>query len=287
MRRATICLLLGVLGMAVSAMGQTTIHATNKWAWSTGAGWINCRTVVTNDGVVSTNAVCVGQYVLWGYMYSPTVGWIDLGRGSPTNLTNYSNLTASDYGVNIDGKGHLTGYAWNESAGWINFSWTNNPDAAKAPKISLLTGVFCGYAWNSSLGWINLSNTSARLQTTAMATPTNQDLNANNVPDGWEVQNFGERTNFSGIYNYYVADIGSTQENLEMTDFILSGTNFQLTWDNQSTRIYYIDWKTNIVQPGWPNTLGPYASGNTSATQTLNTARTQCFYRVRVSLPFQ
>jgi len=288
MRRLIVCLFLGVLGIAVTASAETTINTSNKWAWSSGTGWINCRTVVTNGSVVSTNGVSVGQYVLWGYMYSPTVGWIDVGRGSPASGTNYSNTNTVDYGVNHDGKGHLTGYAWNGSVGWINFQWTNNPEATRAPKINLQNGYFSGYAWGGSLGWINLSNTSAKLQTVSMATPTNQDSNANDVPDGWEIQTFGTKTNFSRIYDYYVYDHAGMDPatHFALSDFSLSGTGFRLAWDGAQTRIYYIDWKTNLLESGWPNVQGPFSFTTSSAAVVLTNAADEVFYRLRTALPF-
>jgi len=283
MRWLGLCLGFGVLGMAITGPAQTTIDETNKWAWSSGTGWINCRTIVTNGSVVSTNGVSVSQYILWGYMYSPTVGWIDVGRGHPTNGMRYSNASATDYGVNHDGLGHLTGYAWNESVGWINFEWTNNPDATKAPKINLKNGVFYGYAWGGSLGWINLSNTSARLQSVTMA--PGDDSNSNNVPNGWEIETFGVVTNFDGIYDYYIA--GMDPDDFDLTDFSPSGSGFKLIWNSTKTRIYYIEWKTNLMESGWANVLGPYLSDTpSSSTRVLTNVAAQVFYRIRTTLPF-
>jgi hypothetical protein len=284
---------------------QTTIDTTNKWAWSSGTGWLNCRTVVTNGSVVSTNGICVGEYILSGYMYSPTVGWIDLGRGNPTNGVRYSNASSTDYGVNHDGKGHLTGYAWNESAGWINFGWTNNPDAAKAPKISLQTGVFSGYAWGGSLGWINLSNMSARLQTVSLT--AGNDANSNGIPDAWEIDvlgstnaipptnALGQPTNDydgDGISNSNEYTTGTSPLNplscLALTAISFSGNDLQLIWDSTNTRVYYVDWRTNLLSGAWLNLKGPLASDTaTNSTETItNSVSTQGFYRVRATLPF-
>lgn len=288
----------------LSASAQTTIDTTNKWAWSSGASWINCRTIVTNGGVVSTNGVSVNEFFLSGYMYSATAGWIDVGRGSPTNGTNYSNATSADYGVNLDNKGHLTGYAWNESAGWINFSWTNDPDAVRAPKVNLQNGIFSGYAWGASLGWISLSNSSvARMKTVALAAT---DANTNGISDAWEVAVLGgtnvlTSTNAFGVTtndydgdgiansNEYVA--GTSPMNaldcLELTELSISGSSLTLNWDSKNARIYYIDGKTNLLDPAWTNLEGPLVSDTSSnSTEDITGVGTQSFYRIRVALPF-
>ena len=34
-------------------------------------------------------------------------------------------LTTTDYGVNVDGNGNLSGYVWGTNVGWINFDPTH------------------------------------------------------------------------------------------------------------------------------------------------------------------
>lgn len=55
-------------------------------------------------------------------MYGASIGWISLGDGMPTNGSQYSNLSADDFGVNVDGSGNLRGFAYGASIGWISLS---------------------------------------------------------------------------------------------------------------------------------------------------------------------
>ena len=48
-----------------------------------------------------------------------------------------------------DNCGNLTGYAWAENAGWINFS-----PATAGVVIDPQTGDFSGDAWGENIGWI-------------------------------------------------------------------------------------------------------------------------------------
>ena len=48
------------------------------------------------------------------------MGWIHLGDGTPANGIRYQNNSASDYGVNHDGLGNLSGLAYGANIGWIN-----------------------------------------------------------------------------------------------------------------------------------------------------------------------
>lgn len=275
----------------IGVRGQSTINNSNKWAWSAGAGWINCRTD-------STNGAVIGEFVCSGYFYSSTVGWIDLGRGNPTNGIYYTNGDTNDYGVNHDGKGHLTGYAWCESSGWINFEWTN-AEAADAPKVDMQTGAMSGYAWGGSLGWISLSNLSAYLQTDTMA--SGSDGNTNNIPDAWELTEAGD-TNLlgggtndydgDGITDYYeyVAGTSPTNSNdyLQLTGVsVTGGTNIQLTWASEETRLYKVEWREDLISgSGWTD-LGTFSpdTGNSTTETIPGGSDTQGFYRIKAMLP--
>jgi hypothetical protein len=293
MRAVKSCMFLGIVaGFAVSAMAQSTINTTNKWAWSSGAGWINCRTD-------STNGAIMGEYVCSGYWYSPTAGWIHLGNGSPSNGVYYATNSASDYGVNHDGKGHLSGYAWCASFGWINFGWTNNPDASDAPKVDLKTGVCSGYAWGGSLGWIGLSNMSAYLETDLMS--SGADANSNGIPDAWEIAETGS-TNLNILsptndydgdtftdYEEYIAGTSPTNRNdfLSMAGFSwLSGTNLQLAWSSKETRLYRVEKKNNLFDNNWVDSgFGLISSDSESNTVRQLPIATQAFYRIKAVLP--
>ena len=123
----------------------TTINGTNHYAYGANLGWLDWRGDTNHGAVIGTN-VCSG------YIYSANFGWISLGNGSPTNGVQYQNLSASDFGVNVDGSGNLSGYAYGANIGWINFT---NPGT---PKVDLASGSLSGSVWSANWGWISLSN---------------------------------------------------------------------------------------------------------------------------------
>jgi hypothetical protein len=59
-----------------------------------------------------------------------------------------------DYGVTNDGNGNLSGYAWGENVGWINFDPTGGGVTIDAD------GTFDGWAWGENIGWIHFKNQS-------------------------------------------------------------------------------------------------------------------------------
>lgn len=62
--------------------------------------------------------------------------------------TGWVNFAPSQAGVLNDGNGVLSGYAWGENTGWINFAPTQGG-------VSILSnGEFYGYAWSENFGWI-------------------------------------------------------------------------------------------------------------------------------------
>jgi hypothetical protein len=72
--------------------------------------------------------------------------------GSPHT---YANDAPNTYGVNNDGAGNLSGYAWSKNVGWINF----DPDGDEGVTIDPATGSFDGYAWAENVGWIHFKGT--------------------------------------------------------------------------------------------------------------------------------
>ena len=79
------------------------------------------------------------------------------GPKDPTNLDG-----TCDAG---DASGELTGYAWNDTTGWISFncdqsSHSGSNDCASSNYKVLInqnTGDFSGYAWNDTNGWISFN----------------------------------------------------------------------------------------------------------------------------------
>jgi hypothetical protein len=135
---------LALLGVSV-ALAAGNIDATDKWAWSTNAGWINFNP--THGGVT------VYSDHLEGYAWAENIGWIQLGSYDGGGAHTYGNTSNTDYGVNRDANGNLSGYAWGTNVGWINF----NPTHSQVT-IDPATGSFDGYAWGENIGWIHFRN---------------------------------------------------------------------------------------------------------------------------------
>ncbi len=139
--------ILGILYTPSSAWA-TDIDGTDKWAWSTNAGWLNFK---DDHGWVSVYADH-----LEGYVWAENVGWIRLGAYTGGGSHTYANTTNTDYGVNRDATtGKLSGYGWATNAGRINFMPTHGGGVV----MDLTTGDFSGYAWAENVGWIKLKGT--------------------------------------------------------------------------------------------------------------------------------
>ena len=138
-----VALLLGLLGLGQAVLAGN-IDGTDKYAWSTNAGWINFAP--SNGGVT-----VYGDH-LEGYAYGENIGWIRLGTHEGGSPHSYANNAATTYGVNNDGVGNLSGYAWGANVGWINFAPANG-----GVTVDPVTGDFDGYAYGENIGWIRLA----------------------------------------------------------------------------------------------------------------------------------
>src|SRR5437660_6460285 len=98
-----------------------TIDPTSKYAWGENIGWLNFGTPGGNVHITNT--------ALTGYVWTENYGWINL---SPTGS-----------GVKNDGHGNLSGSAWSEQLGYIDFSG-----------VKISSGVFTGTATGALIGKI-------------------------------------------------------------------------------------------------------------------------------------
>jgi hypothetical protein len=283
-----IMLVLAILpaSFAGTTIDGTTIDGTNRYAWGANVGWMDW-VANTNNGAV------IGDYVCSGYIYSGNAGWINLGGGSPTNGIYYQNLSANDFGVNNDGLGDLSGYAWGANIGWITFEQTYGK-----PKVSLLTGALSGCVWSANCGWISLSNNEAYVQTDTLYPGP---LAPNGLPIPWLLSYFGTTAVNANadptgkgmtIGQDYLAGTDPNNPNslLKITAerFGLGGTNANLTWDSEPTRLYYILENTNVAAATWQYSrlglIAPSSNPTTSAGFTDTNAPTRV-YRVQAVLP--
>ncbi|MCX6354509.1 MAG: hypothetical protein NTZ78_06355, partial [Candidatus Aureabacteria bacterium] len=109
--------------------------------WGENVGWINL-------GATHAEAK-IGSNILAGWVWIKNCGWVCLGEGHPLNGERYSNRGSCDWGVNNDGRGRLSGFAWAEVTGWINFQTSHS--RVYMDEI----GQFYGYAWGENVGWMH------------------------------------------------------------------------------------------------------------------------------------
>jgi hypothetical protein len=264
----------------------TTIDAVNRYAWGANLGWM--------DWVADTdNGAVIGDYVCSGFIYSANVGWINLGSGSPADGMYYQNNSAGDFGVNNDGLGNLSGYAWGVNIGWLTFEQTYGQ-----PKVNMLTGRMSGFVWSANCGWISLSNAVAYVQTDSLFPGP---LAPDGLPIPWLLTYFGT-TNVNAnadptgkgmtIGQDYLAGTDPTNVNsvLRITagSFARGGTNVSLTWNSVPTRYYYIRKTTGLSSPPWTDSglgLVPPSAGSSTTDGFTDTNAPVRFYRVEAVRP--
>lgn len=124
----------------VSDRSEGCIIDGHNLVWGENTGWVNLR--------ARHGDLRIGSNVLAGWIWLENCGWVCVGDGKPLEGKYYSNRSAYDWGVNNDGTGNLSGYAWSELTGWINFD-TSHSHVSLDEK-----GQFRGYAWGENVGWI-------------------------------------------------------------------------------------------------------------------------------------
>ncbi|MEI6078928.1 MAG: thrombospondin type 3 repeat-containing protein, partial [Verrucomicrobiota bacterium] len=260
----------------------TTVDAVNRYAYGGNFGWVDW-VADTNNGAV------IGEYVCSGNLYSANIGWICLGSGSPANQIQYQNNSATDYGVNQDGLGNLTGYAYGANVGWIAFEQTYGQ-----PKVDLFTGKMSGYAWSGNCGWIALSNSVAYVQTDGIQKGA---LDRLGLPIAWELTYFGH----TGVDPNADPDgdgMNNLQEYLAGTDPNNSASMLKITyfsrdpvaayntmnWSGVSTRFYAIQTNSTPTSGVWADRVAFTTPWVISASWFDTTANNN-FYRIRAFRP--
>ena len=283
------------------ASAQTTIEATNRYAYGANIGWIDLRGNTT-IGLRVSDHVCSGSAC------AANVGWIAFGDGTPATGISYANNSATDYGVNVTNfdcpapgvhTADLRGYAYGANIGWINFENTGDP------RIDLTIGKLRGYAWSANVGWINLGELSPDVEVVTTLVP-GVDSDNDNIADAWEYSR-GGFPNLTALGSSpesdadgdgspdlaeYMADTDpfDPQRRLQITEFVkgASAGAFDMTFTTSPTRVYRVQGNPDLSSP-WTNVLGPLKpTGFTlSATVTEPGSDTLHFWRATAALPLQ
>lgn len=266
------------------ARADTTINASDRYAYGANIGWINARGDITNGAVL-------GQFFCTGYVWSANCGWINLGNG-PTNGWQYSNASPSDWGVNHDGAGTLRGMAYGANIGWIAFE-TNG-----SPRVDLRTGNLSGSAWGANVGWIGLSNAFAFVRTDSL--DPGRDSDGDGIPDAWELANSGSLTNLGtgdrdtdGAPDRaeYLADTDplSFTSRLDIVSLRRAAATNAVEWRVEPTRLYRLEQSSSVSNnAAWADTglglLSP-GPGPTLTGLVVDAAANSLYYRARAVLP--
>ena len=273
--------------ISAASLAETTVDAAHPHAYGANVGWVNAR------GDVASGAV-IGYTYCTGYLWSANCGWIALGNG-PANGWQYSNSTASDWGVNHDGQGRLAGHAYGANIGWITFEQTYGQ-----PRIDLRTGALSGYAWGSNIGWIGLSNAQAYVQSSLAPAP---DSDGDALPDDYEYRHAGNLTRLDGRNGADgdgdgVSDLeeaGADTDPFNDADYLtilslaIAGQDNTLQWTARPTRFYRLQALSALSAGGvWEDAggglIGPPAASPAEATVT-GVTQTSRFYRVQAVMP--
>lgn len=128
----------------VSAATNISSQPLEHWAWNDVIGWV--------DFDYYKN-VSVFDNRLEGYA-SSSVGAIGLNCNSTPNgdICGISNFKVSN-----DGSGGLSGWAWNDTIGWISFDcYTLGTCGISNYQVRIdSSGRFTGWAWNDIVGWFS------------------------------------------------------------------------------------------------------------------------------------
>ncbi len=158
-----ICFLFSVIfGTSVLA---DNIDSTYKYSWAENIGWLNWAPIYNS----TEYGVTVYDECLTGYIWAENGGWIKTGdiscagsdccqTGASYGYENDSNSTDDDgdgvnddWGVNNNEDGILSGYAWGENIGWLNFNTAYSTTTIDSQ------GYFLNYAWGENVGWLNMN----------------------------------------------------------------------------------------------------------------------------------
>ena len=272
----------------------STISPTNRFTYAANFGWLNWRT-----NPLALDAPVIETTMLHGKVYSANVGWIDLGDGTPSTTSGYSQ-TGGDIGVNHNGAGALSGYAYGANIGWVYF----DPTIAAPPRVDLVTGALSGYSYSANCGWINLAGVKTRLHPGADLDVLAGGGSGDGIADSWEIEKaaaagYGSSLSLLGANansdfdgdgisdrDEYLADTNpfSTGSRFAVTDFQfdpLTG-NIDLDWTGSTRRSFTI-WCSSDLQT-WTQ-VGSTQTGGSAALSLGGPSTSHLFFRVKADVP--
>lgn len=259
-----------------STWATGNIDATNKNAWAENAGWANAAPA---NGGVTVQFNGTSGY-LTGYAWGENIGWIKLGdnSGGP-----YNNISATDWGVNLNSASNLTGYAWGENIGWLKFD-----PAYSAVKIDMTTGRLSGNAWGENIGWVCFKGTAPDYNIRTLAF----DTQPHSTPNWW-LANYGlSDENSIGVkgipvWQDYVADTNPTNLDSYLRITAISKTSSATVYFPSSAKRYYtLQRRDTLLTGNWTNVTAQVGIQGADGLDSLQdtTSATQQFYRVTVKV---
>lgn len=179
-RTAAVC---GSFATAASAQSLSVVPP-NKYCWGENVGYFNWADAGSPAGAQAARFYTRPSGGFFkGMVWGENVGWINLGNSNGP----YANANNTNFGVNANNTGNLTGYAWAENVGWINFSGGSLATPAQPARIDFVAGRLRGYAWGENIGWINLDNASVFV---ALGNGCPCDLNHDGIVEDQDFQIF-------------------------------------------------------------------------------------------------
>ena len=133
------------------ALASTNISAAagQHWAWNDIIGWIDFYNGGTSNITVSASQLTGNA--------SSSVGPISLDCGTAIGWSCSSQN--GNYKVTNSSNGTLSGWAWNDTIGWISFNCNNNNWCTTSTYSVYidLGGNLHGFAWSDTVGWISFN----------------------------------------------------------------------------------------------------------------------------------
>ncbi|MBI2591267.1 MAG: hypothetical protein HYW34_01150, partial [Candidatus Brennerbacteria bacterium] len=133
----------------LKVLAATNVDSVFRYAWGDGPGWFD---------FFSADSVIVASSSLQGWADS-SIGPLALNCDSTPNGNICS--ASSTWSVANDGSGNLSGWAWNDTIGWVSF-WCGNVTSTDCTTSNYRVRImanrdFQNYAWNDTVGWISFN----------------------------------------------------------------------------------------------------------------------------------